>query len=97
MTGVHDSRARGHSESIMAQYQNELDEPKEKCTVYKECGHEDTEKLAKEFLNDWDAIFRVLDYPFYPLTNNEAERACAIGLLLENLRREQELHPEVER
>jgi hypothetical protein len=28
-----------------------------------------------EFLNDWEAIFRVLEYPAWPLTNNEAERA----------------------
>jgi transposase len=85
MVGVYDSKARGHPESIMAQYKNELDELKEKCAVYKECGHEGTEKLAKEFLNDWDAIFRVLDYPFYPLTNNEAERALRHWVIVRKL------------
>lgn len=85
MSGIYDSRARGHPESIMAQYQKELNEFKEKCTIYKECGHEDTEKLAKEFINDWEAIFRVLDYPFYPLTNNEAERALRHWVIVRKL------------
>jgi transposase len=31
--------------------------------------------LAVEFLNDWDAIWQVLENPELPLTNNEAERA----------------------
>jgi hypothetical protein len=31
--------------------------------------------LAVEFFNDWDAIFRVLEHPQLPLTNNAAERA----------------------
>ena len=37
--------------------------------------HQKTHALAVELLNDWDAIFQVLRYPKYPLTNNEAERA----------------------
>ncbi len=36
--------------------------------------YEKTQALAREFLNDWEAIFRVLKYPHLPLTNNEAER-----------------------
>ena len=37
--------------------------------------HAKTRALAVELWNDWDAIFRVLDNPQWPLTNNEAERA----------------------
>ncbi len=37
--------------------------------------HEKTRALAREFLNDWDTFWVVLDYPWLPLTNNEAERA----------------------
>ena len=37
--------------------------------------HKKTSELGKEFLNDWKAIFRILDYPLWSLTNNEAERA----------------------
>ncbi len=32
--------------------------------------------MATEMLNEWEAIFRVLDCPPHlPLTNNDAERA----------------------
>ena len=36
-------------------------------------------------LNDWKAIFRVLDYPHYPLTNNEAERALRHWVILRGI------------
>ena len=45
------------------------------CERYQKSAHEKTRKLAGEFLNDWAAIFIVLQYPHLPLTNNEAERA----------------------
>lgn len=85
MIGIYDARARGHPESIKEQYQECLDKFIEKCIVCKECGHDDTEKLAKEFLNDWDAIFMVLDHPFLPLTNNEAERALRHWVIVRKL------------
>ncbi|MGH8475286.1 MAG: IS66 family transposase [Methylococcales bacterium] len=34
-----------------------------------------TRGLATDMLNDWEAIFRVLQVPDLPFTNNEAERA----------------------
>jgi hypothetical protein len=37
--------------------------------------HDKTRALAVELLNDWEAIFQVLNHPHLPLTNNEAERA----------------------
>ena len=37
--------------------------------------HAKTRALAVELWNDWDAIFRVLEHPEWPLTNNDAERA----------------------
>ncbi|WP_209262387.1 IS66 family transposase [Thiorhodococcus minor] len=37
--------------------------------------HAKTRALAVELWNDWEAIFRVLDNPQWPITNNEAERA----------------------
>jgi transposase len=36
--------------------------------------HKSTQELAGEFLNDWDAIWRVVEHPELPATNNEAER-----------------------
>ena len=37
--------------------------------------HDKTKALAVELFNDWDAIFRVLQHPALPLTNNAAEQA----------------------
>lgn len=37
--------------------------------------HAKTRALAVELWNDWDAIFRGLENPQWPLTNNEAEQA----------------------
>jgi len=37
--------------------------------------HKKTRALAREFIYDWDAIWAVLEDPWLPLTNNEAERA----------------------
>ena len=37
--------------------------------------HDKTRALAREFLNDWEAIWAALSHPELPLTNNEAERA----------------------
>ncbi|MEO5376574.1 MAG: transposase [Magnetococcus sp. DMHC-6] len=36
--------------------------------------HQKTLELAKEFLNDWNAIWMVVEYPEMPATNNVAER-----------------------
>ena len=45
------------------------------CEQHREAPHEKTRALAREFLNDWDAIWVVLEHPSLPMTNNEAERA----------------------
>ncbi len=37
--------------------------------------HAKTHALAVELLNDWEAIFRVLENPQWPITNNAAEQA----------------------
>ena len=45
------------------------------CEQYRDSPHKKTKALAREFLNDWDAMWMVLQHPWLPLTNNEAERA----------------------
>jgi transposase len=45
------------------------------CEQHRDSAHEKTRALAREFLNDWEAIWIVLEHPYLPLTNNEAERA----------------------
>jgi hypothetical protein len=45
------------------------------CRQAAESAHEPMRALGRELLNDWDTFWVVLDYPDFPLTNNEAERA----------------------
>jgi IS1 family transposase len=61
--------------SILGTHKALLEKLKALCEEMSESSHKKTSELGKEFLNDWDAIFRILDYPLWPLTNNEAERA----------------------
>lgn len=44
------------------------------CHRYATSRHEKTGELARELLNDWEAIWAVLSNPHLPMTNNEAER-----------------------
>lgn len=53
-----------------------------RCEAVRTCTHKKARQLAGEFLNDWDAIFAVLDNPGWPLTNNEAERALRHWVIL---------------
>jgi transposase len=39
------------------------------------CEHHKLKALAKEILNDWDAVVAFVTHPELPVTNNEAERA----------------------
>ncbi len=45
------------------------------CHVGKKVKHRKLQALAKEILNDWDAVVAAVNNPDLPLTNNEAERA----------------------
>ena len=44
------------------------------CEKYRYAKHEALRAIARELLNDWDVIMRVLGDPILPLTNNAAER-----------------------
>ena len=44
------------------------------CEQYRDAPHEALRAIARELLNDWQAIMRVLGEPLLPLTNNAAER-----------------------
>lgn len=67
---------------IRRQHQAKLAEFRALCVANAESAHEKTAALAKEFINDWEAIFRILDYPWLPLTNNDAERALRHWVIL---------------
>ncbi len=45
------------------------------CHIGKRIKHTKLKALAKEILNDWDAVIAAVNNPDLPLTNNEAERA----------------------
>jgi hypothetical protein len=56
-----------------------------RCEAMRGHAHAKTHALAVEFLNDWEAIFAVLSNPFWPLTNNEAERALRHWVILRQI------------
>ena len=55
------------------------------CTKMANSQNEKARKLGVEFLNDWEAIFRVLEHPHLPLTNNIAERILRHWLILRRI------------
>ena len=65
---------QGGRQSIRAQHQKELDQLQQLCEKMRDLSHEKARALGVEFLLDWEAIFRVLEYPNWPLTNNTAEQ-----------------------
>jgi len=73
------------SASIVSHHQNELQRLRELCNVMADSTHKKTRELGREFLNDWDAIFRILEHPAWPLTNNEAERALRHWVILRRI------------
>ena len=71
--------------SISADHQQKLENLRNVCEEMSASSHQKTRELGREFLNDWTAIFRVLDYPAWPLTNNEAERALRHWVILRKM------------
>jgi IS1 family transposase len=72
--------------SIQGDFEARLSAFQARCEALRGSSHEKTRELAREFLNDWAAIFAVLDDPRWPLTNNEAERALRHWVILRRLR-----------
>jgi transposase len=67
------------------QYQGRLDAYRGACEQAKDAAHEKPRDLVVEFLNAWEAIFRVLENPHWSLTNNEAERALGHWVILRRI------------
>jgi len=74
ISGIYEARGDPTIE-LMERYSEKLKELKALCAKYRDHQHEKTKKLARELLNDWDAIWTVLQYPHMPITNNLAEQA----------------------
>lgn len=63
----------------------ELETFRRRCQQHRDSSHEKTRALARELLNDWEAIWRVLAHPHLPLTNNEAERLLRHWVILRRI------------
>lgn len=74
ISGIYEARG-DPTIDLMERYAEDLAGLKILCETYRDHDHEKTKKLARELLNDWDAIWNVLRYPQLPITNNLAERA----------------------
>jgi len=72
--GVYRAR-EGPEVNLKEEFAEELAELKIRCEHHQDSVHIKTRRLAREFLNDWDAIWTVLEHPELPVTNNTAERA----------------------
>lgn len=66
--GINQSKTREELDKIIRSLQGV-------CHLGKKVKHKKLKALAKEILNDWDAVVAAVNNPDLPLTNNEAERA----------------------
>jgi hypothetical protein len=73
MEAVYQARA-GPATNLKQELAEELADFKLWCEQHRDSEHEKTRQLAREFLNDWAAIWTVLEHPSLPLTNNLAEQ-----------------------
>ena len=55
------------------------------CHLGKKADHHKLQALAKEILNDWDAVVAFVKNPELPPTNNEAERALRHAVIARNI------------
>ena len=87
MQGVYQAReGPNHGTlSIKKDYQATLDDLKSLCQKMRDSKHKKTAALGIEMLKDWDVFMNVLDYPCWPLTNNEAERALRHWVILRRI------------
>lgn len=74
MTAIYQAR-EGPPGDLTPRFRDRLDAFRRLCEQHRDSAHEKTRALAREFLNDWEAVWIVVAHPYLPLTNNEAERA----------------------
>ncbi|TSA38725.1 MAG: IS66 family transposase [Methylococcaceae bacterium] len=81
---IYIARGQPPNQKLNIAHQQALADYQSRCEVMSAAVHDKTRALAREMLNDWDAIFQVLAYPHLPITNNEAERALRHWVILRN-------------
>jgi hypothetical protein len=74
MAAIYPAR-EGPPVDLTPRFRDRLDAFRRLCEQHRDSPHEKTRALAREFLNDWEAVWIVVAHPYLPLTNNEAERA----------------------
>ncbi len=83
---VYAARKRPPDQALPVIYQDLLADYRRACEAMSaSTTHTKARALAREMLNDWDAIFQVLTHPHLPLTNNEAERALRHWVILRSI------------
>ena len=82
---VYAARKQPPNQALTLIYQQRLSAYQVACHAMSTSTHDKTRALAREMINDWDAIFQVLAHPHLPLTNNEAERALRHWVILRNI------------
>ena len=61
--------------NLVEEHKLDLAQLRALCEQHRDHPHEKTRQLARELLNDWQAIWRVLEHPTLPITNNVAEQS----------------------
>jgi hypothetical protein len=85
MIAIREARKHPPDIPLPNKYQTQLLAYRQLCEQMKKSSHKKTSAFATEMLNDWEAIFRVLQFPHLPLTNNEAERALRHWVILRRI------------
>ena len=85
MAAVYAAREGPPTGDLPTQHAPALAELRAACVQHQSSDHGKTHALAVELLNDWEAIFQVLQHPDWPLTNNAAERALRHWVILRKL------------
>ena len=70
---------KAHSVDLPGQHAAALATLRTACEQHRGSDRGKTHALAVELLNDWEAIFQVLQHPALPLTNNDAATHCPDG------------------
>ena len=83
---VHAAREKPPDQELCITYQGALSDYRRACEAMgTQATHTKARVLAREMLNDWEAIFQVLAQPHLPLTNNEAEQALRHWVILRRI------------
>ncbi|MGH8474631.1 MAG: IS66 family transposase [Methylococcales bacterium] len=85
IAAVQEARGSRPDKPLTETFQAQLAAYRHLCEQTQAAFHAPSRALATEMLNDWQAIFRVLQVPEVPLTNNEAQRVLRPWVILRRI------------